>query len=75
MYDFDLIQKLLPEENKCAECGGPSRQRCSQCKKEWYCSKACQIKAWRPKHKAQCVAVDAGAGIAVDAGAEIAVDA
>ena len=29
-------------------------QFCIQCKKRWYCSMACQKKAWKGLHKAAC---------------------
>jgi hypothetical protein len=37
----------------CAQCGGEAVHRCSRCKSDWYCGRACQVQAW-PAHKALC---------------------
>jgi len=42
---------------KCCVCNGanPQKMRCSKCKREYYCSRRCQNKAW-PTHKQSCQA-------------------
>eukprot|EP00921_Rhytidocystis_pertsovi_P026280 GHVQ01042383.1.p1 GENE.GHVQ01042383.1~~GHVQ01042383.1.p1 ORF type:complete len:569 (+),score=95.94 GHVQ01042383.1:241-1947(+) len=42
------------QDTVCAVCGAEATQRCSQCKHEWYCSRACQVKHWQ-SHKELCV--------------------
>ncbi len=34
-------------------------KRCSRCKHEWYCSRECQIKGWKP-HKDMCNVISKG---------------
>lgn len=41
------------EEPICAECGNLATNRCSKCHHEWYCSRKCQVSAWK-KHKQIC---------------------
>ena len=47
-------------QSLCACCGketknGEKFKQCSQCKSQWYCSKDCQIKAWKAGgHKKDC---------------------
>lgn len=40
-------------EPKCALCGKPATKRCSRCHNEWYCSRDCQVAAWKG-HKIVC---------------------
>ena len=34
-------------------CGAAAEKRCSKCRNAWYCSRECQLKAWKG-HKALC---------------------
>ncbi|KAJ3302240.1 Zinc finger MYND domain-containing protein 10 [Kappamyces sp. JEL0829] len=52
MYDLDNVQELL-DDPKCGKCGQAASQRCSLCKQEWYCSRPCQVAAWKG-HKVMC---------------------
>lgn len=61
MYNFSNLESLLPDDPKCAACGDPAAQRCSRCKSEWYCSRACQVHAWKLSHKKVCDLLKAGA--------------
>ena len=43
----------------CANCSkkaetGEKYKQCSKCRAQWYCSKGCQVKAWRDGHKQDC---------------------
>jgi len=43
----------------CANCSkeaqnGEKFKQCSKCKAQWYCSKECQVEAWRAGHKKDC---------------------
>ncbi|KAI9205600.1 uncharacterized protein BJ171DRAFT_500882 [Polychytrium aggregatum] len=51
-YDLSEYSELL-DPPKCGKCGKDASQRCSRCKTEWYCSRACQVKAWKT-HKGAC---------------------
>jgi hypothetical protein len=52
MYDMLNIEEFM-EDPKCSVCGAPAEKRCSKCKMEWYCSRKCQVSAWKG-HKALC---------------------
>jgi hypothetical protein len=52
MYNLDEMDTLL-DDPKCAQCGVLATQRCSRCKNEWYCGRACQVKSWKI-HKQVC---------------------
>ncbi|XP_037535305.1 zinc finger MYND domain-containing protein 10 [Nematolebias whitei] len=52
-YNLDVMESLLPEKPKCGSCGKEASKRCSQCQREWYCHRQCQVKHW-PKHKKAC---------------------
>lgn len=54
MYNMDVLESLMDEDPSCAECGQPAAQRCSKCRVEWYCSRPCQVKAWKSHHKKLC---------------------
>ena len=46
-------------QSQCANCGknvqpGETFKQCTKCKAQWYCSKECQIEAWRAGHKKDC---------------------
>ncbi|XP_045460692.1 zinc finger MYND domain-containing protein 10 [Harmonia axyridis] len=56
-YNTDLLEKFDVENTvPCARCGKDSTQRCSRCKKSWYCSRKCQVTHWQ-LHKELCVQV------------------
>lgn len=52
-FDYDGLEDLLPEDPHCSGCGRVASQRCSRCRNEWYCSRPCQVKAWK-NHKTIC---------------------
>ncbi|CAH1958239.1 unnamed protein product [Acanthoscelides obtectus] len=53
-YNTELLEKLeVKDQATCAQCGKGAIQRCSKCKKSWYCSRACQVTHW-PQHKEEC---------------------
>ncbi|KAI8898464.1 hypothetical protein BC833DRAFT_589766 [Globomyces pollinis-pini] len=52
MYDLTDMMDLLSDP-KCGACGIMATQRCSLCKSEWYCGRACQVKNWK-SHKSIC---------------------
>ena len=46
-------------QSQCANCGKEAQgavkfKQCSKCKAQWYCSKECQVEAWRAGHKQDC---------------------
>lgn len=47
------------EEPICSECGEPATNRCSKCHNEWYCSRKCQVAAWK-RHKQVCALLAEG---------------
>ncbi|XP_031702332.1 zinc finger MYND domain-containing protein 10 [Anarrhichthys ocellatus] len=53
VYNFDVMESLLPEKPKCGSCGKEAAKRCSRCQGEWYCHRECQVKHWS-KHKRAC---------------------
>lgn len=36
-YNFDVMEGLISDPPKCANCGEPASKRCSRCQNEWYC--------------------------------------
>lgn len=52
-YSGDVLESLIDEPPKCAQCGEEAIKRCSRCQSERYCRRECQVKHW-PKHKAYC---------------------
>ena len=36
-YNNQVLENLIDEPAKCAECGEPAQKRCSRCQSEWYC--------------------------------------
>ena len=46
-------QRVCANCSKEAETGEKCKQ-CSKCKAQWYCSKECQVEAWRAGHKQDC---------------------
>ena len=72
MYDMMNIEEFM-EDPKCSVCGLPAEKRCSKCKMEWYCSRKCQVSAWKG-HKALCETLcslsgNVGSSVSVGAGA------
>jgi zinc finger MYND domain-containing protein 10 len=54
---FKFYEDVLHEEDPvCPVCSKVADQRCSVCKKTFYCSRECQLKHW-VKHKLFCVAI------------------
>ncbi|EJK45795.1 hypothetical protein THAOC_35572, partial [Thalassiosira oceanica] len=46
-------------QKSCANCSkraetGEKYKHCSKCRAQWYCSKECQVEAWRAGHKQDC---------------------
>ena len=46
-------------QSYCANCKrvaqtGEKFKQCSKCKAQWYCSKECQVEAWKAGHKKDC---------------------
>lgn len=52
-YNLDNFEEVL-EDPKCALCGMDAVKRCSRCQTEWYCSRECQVAAWKKYHKEVC---------------------
>ncbi|XP_026806654.1 zinc finger MYND domain-containing protein 10 isoform X1 [Rhopalosiphum maidis] len=50
---YEHIDDFEVKENICAHCRQPAKNRCSKCKKQWYCSRKCQVTNW-DKHKIIC---------------------
>ncbi|EJK73694.1 hypothetical protein THAOC_04668 [Thalassiosira oceanica] len=54
LKDLDVVgQSLCVNCSKKAQTGEKFKQ-CSKCKAQWYCSKECQVEAWRAGHKKDC---------------------
>jgi len=49
----------------CGNCGGEALHRCSRCKHEWYCSRACQVAHWSG-HEEKCNMMMEHAGAVFD---------
>jgi len=51
------VWHALMSQSACsnAGCNQPGRQRCAVCKNVLYCSKECQKKDWKARHKSACV--------------------
>ncbi|NWT66706.1 ZMY10 protein, partial [Prunella himalayana] len=52
-YSLDMMEALAPDKPRCRVCGVEAAKRCSRCRNEWYCSRACQVQHWQ-KHKPAC---------------------
>ena len=59
----DALEELKTCETigqcKCENCGKEALadekfKQCSKCRAQWYCSKECQVEAWRAGHKKDC---------------------
>jgi hypothetical protein len=53
VYDLNMLDEVMPDDPRCGSCGSIAAQRCSRCRNEWYCGRACQVKAWK-EHKPLC---------------------
>ena len=61
---YSKARKVLKEwesvgQSRCANCSkeaktGEKFKQCSKCKAQWYCSKECQVEAWKAGHKKDC---------------------
>ena len=54
--DMEMLMQgfnYIDDEPVCAKCRLPATSRCSKCKKEWYCSRKCQVEDWG-MHKVLC---------------------
>ncbi|KAM4768711.1 zinc finger MYND domain-containing protein 10 isoform 2-T2 [Cyanocitta cristata] len=52
-YSLDMMEALAPDKPRCRVCGVEVAKRCSRCRNEWYCTRACQVQHWQ-KHKPAC---------------------
>ncbi|XP_017587843.1 PREDICTED: zinc finger MYND domain-containing protein 10 isoform X3 [Corvus brachyrhynchos] len=52
-YSLDMMEALAPDKPRCRVCGVEAAKRCSRCRNEWYCTRACQVQHWQ-KHKPAC---------------------
>nr|XP_041574717.1 zinc finger MYND domain-containing protein 10 isoform X3 [Taeniopygia guttata] len=52
-YSLDMMEALAPDKPRCRVCGVEATKRCSRCRNEWYCTRACQVQHWQ-KHKPAC---------------------
>ncbi|XP_054072032.1 zinc finger MYND domain-containing protein 10 isoform X2 [Rissa tridactyla] len=52
-YSLDMMEALAPNKPRCGACGTEAAKRCSRCRNEWYCTRACQVQHWQ-KHKVAC---------------------
>ncbi|CEL93667.1 unnamed protein product [Vitrella brassicaformis CCMP3155] len=48
--NMDTIEETNPT---CPQCGKPAEKRCSKCRREFYCSRECQVLDWS-RHKKLC---------------------
>ncbi|KAJ3156244.1 Zinc finger MYND domain-containing protein 10 [Geranomyces michiganensis] len=66
-YTHPTLTTLLPTPAPCANPACPNREthpvaahRCSACRSEWYCGRACQVACWK-SHKRACEMMRAAA--------------
>ncbi|NXB77725.1 ZMY10 protein, partial [Donacobius atricapilla] len=52
-YSLDMMEALAADKPRCRVCGVEAAKRCSRCRNEWYCTRACQVQHWQ-KHKPAC---------------------
>jgi len=52
MQDMIMVPDI--DEYMCIKCGQMADMRCSSCKREWYCSRECQVSHWAD-HKDICI--------------------
>ena len=63
--DSDAISEIREMEeygqSKCGNCREPAVEsidtlkQCARCKGAWYCSRDCQVQAWKAGHKTDCI--------------------
>jgi hypothetical protein len=51
--NMDTLDRVTEYKNSCYNCLGKASQRCSKCKRAWYCSRKCQVVHWET-HKSSC---------------------
>jgi hypothetical protein len=56
VYNEDTFEAATLGDPMCALCGKPAEKRCAKCHNEWYCSRECQVSAWKG-HKELCLIV------------------
>ena len=54
-----LTKRESDGQKFCANCSKEAKndekfKQCSKCKAQWYCSKECQVEAWKAGHKKDC---------------------
>lgn len=54
IFDAIIVHKYCQTCYASTKADGSTLDRCSTCKKVNYCSRECQIKDWKLKHKAMC---------------------
>ena len=55
----EVKQWEIAGQKFCANCSKEAQaderyKQCSKCRSQWYCSKECQVEAWRAGHKRDC---------------------
>lgn len=50
----EYLQEQVHGQDECIVCMDDAEMLCSQCKSVRYCSKECQMKAWKGGHKRRC---------------------
>ena len=64
LVDLDRVATALREAKRCAVCGYSGLQvklkGCSRCHLEFYCSRECQMIAWKAWHKKECAIMREG---------------
>jgi hypothetical protein len=58
-YNLDQLEEVM-DDPKCALCGNLATKRCAKCQTEWYCSRECQVAAWKKYHKKICKVICGG---------------
>jgi len=53
VYGNDAVDTII-EGFHCPNCDKVAVHRCTRCKSEWYCSKACQVEHYKKEHKKVC---------------------
>ncbi|XP_025411564.1 zinc finger MYND domain-containing protein 10 isoform X2 [Sipha flava] len=50
---YEHIDNFETKKYLCANCKQQAKNKCSKCKKQWYCSRECQVTNWN-EHKTNC---------------------